>query len=94
MQALPAHIAAAGELPRRGQRSLGASLLPCLQEGFHICVHFEKAHNDSSAFLHGCQSVKNAGNLLVKATIFKRILKVCQFSIDNRLGFAYIVLST
>ena len=53
-----------------------------------------KAHLDSNAFLHGCQSAKNRGNLLLKATIFKYFKKIGQFSIDNGACFAYIVLST
>ena len=56
--------------------------------------NFKKAHNDRIAFSCGCQSVKNAGSFLAKATIFRRFQKVCQLSIDNGTCFAYIVLGT
>ena len=58
-----------------------------------MCI-FEKAHIDSSAFLHSCQSVKKVGRILAKATIFRHFQKVCQLFIDNGTCFAYIVLGT
>ena len=42
--------------------------LKLIREGIETSY---RAHLDSSAFLYGCQSVKNQGNLLLKATIFK-----------------------
>ena len=64
------------------------------EEFFTYMCNFKKAHIDRIAFLCDCQSAKNAGSFLVKATIFRHFQKVCQLSIDNGACFVYIVLST